>query len=286
MRSKPRSRELLAILPWLAAALVWVGLVAPMRADQDLRLRDQARIRRDRLKVEIRTREIESLRQRVGSTLGQACRASADPASLRQRIVASTSGLALSPFSLSVNGGPGAGATVEAVGSDAAIRDLLRRLGDPARGGFLRSVTIRDRAGRPSASATTGVLDGLPSGLVPVMPPCDPNPAPAPTPSPVSTVRNAGPTKPRTAPRDVAPPPVPLPAATPPPPVPPFTLVAFLSAEGRSRISIRMGDEVRVVAVGESVSGWRCVAIDRDEGAVFVLPSGARAVLLAGSSGR
>jgi hypothetical protein len=69
-------------------------------------------------------------------------------------------------------------------------------------------------------------------------------------------------------------------------PAPPFTLVAFLISKGKSRVSLRVRDEVRVVSAGESVDGWKCVSIDSDEGAVFTSPAGRRAVLKAGSSER
>ena len=69
-------------------------------------------------------------------------------------------------------------------------------------------------------------------------------------------------------------------------PVPPFTLVAFLISNGKNRVSIRVGDEVRVISVGDSVEGWKCVSIDRDEGAVFATPENARVVLKAGTSER
>jgi hypothetical protein len=60
--------------------------------------------------------------------------------------------------------------------------------------------------------------------------------------------------------------------------------VAFLISNGRSSVSVRIDDQVRVVSVGGQVDGWTCVSIDRDEGAVFVSPSGARLVLKAGPS--
>jgi hypothetical protein len=58
--------------------------------------------------------------------------------------------------------------------------------------------------------------------------------------------------------------------------------VAFLISKGKSRVSIRVRDEVRVVSVGDSVDGWKCASIDRDEGAVFTSPSGGRTVLKTG----
>ena len=66
------------------------------------------------------------------------------------------------------------------------------------------------------------------------------------------------------------------------PPPAPFALVAFLRSEGRSLVSLRVGEEIRVVAVGDAVDSWKCVSIDRDEGAVFTSPSGARLILKAG----
>jgi hypothetical protein len=67
-----------------------------------------------------------------------------------------------------------------------------------------------------------------------------------------------------------------------PEPPSPFTLVGFLRSEGKSRVSVRVGGEVRVISVGESVLGWTCVSIDRDEGAVFTSPEKPRLVLRAG----
>ena len=69
-------------------------------------------------------------------------------------------------------------------------------------------------------------------------------------------------------------------------PAPPFTLVAFLISNGKSRVSIRVRDEIRVISVGDSVEGWKCVSIDRDEGAVFTTPEHGRVVLKAGTSER
>lgn len=280
----------MALLPWLAAALLWVGLVSPMRADQDLRLRDQARIRRDRANVERKTREIQALRARIATSFDRACQGSSDPAALRQRIVGASSGLALSPFSLSVTGGVGAGATVEAEGPESAIFELLRRIGDPARGSFLRSASVRERGGQWSTAAQTGVIDVLPGGFGPPLPECGAPASVSPTPSPSASPSSPG----RARVRPVSRPPLPVPspdseptAAPPPaPPVPPFTLVAFLETGGRARVSIRLGDEVRVVSVGDQVSGWRCVSIDRDEGVGFVTASGDRAVLRAAASAR
>ncbi|MBX7186545.1 MAG: hypothetical protein K1Y01_15500 [Vicinamibacteria bacterium] len=278
-------REVRALLPWLGAALVWFGLVAPMRADQENRLSQQSRIRRERLKAERGLHESQALRERIADALAKVCRASPDPAALRQRTVAAAAGLPLAPFALTVTGGPDGGATVEATGVRSAVRELLRRLGDPARGGFLRSVTLREKGGSSSLSATTGLFASFPAGILPAPRPCSGAAEPAAV---------ADPEGPRAAPRSVVPaprarptlPPVPvptIPAAVEPAPAPPFALVAFLSAEGKSRVSIRVGDEIRVLSVGESVDGWKCVSIDRDEGAVFTSPRG-RVVLKPGSS--
>jgi hypothetical protein len=58
-------------------------------------------------------------------------------------------------------------------------------------------------------------------------------------------------------------------------------LVAFLVAEGKSRVSIRAGGQVRVLAVGDQIDGWTCISIDRDEGAVFMSQAKGRLVLKA-----
>ena len=60
---------------------------------------------------------------------------------------------------------------------------------------------------------------------------------------------------------------------------PPFFLVGFLTSGGKVRVSVRLGDEVRVISEGDQIAGWRCLSIDRDEGAVFASGTGARAVL-------
>lgn len=282
------SREALALLPWLAAAILWLGLVSPMRADQENRLTQQSRIRRDRVKAERGLRETEALRARIGSALVGVCRASSDPAALRQRAVAATAGLPLSPFALTVSGGPDGGATVDASGPRGVAMELLRRLGDPARAGFLRGVSIREKGGIWSISAATGVFDSFPEGILPIPRPCsgisDPPAETASEPQASKPARTPG--SPRKA----------TPAATPlepapsapfvsPAPAPPFTLVAFLISNGKSRVSIRVRDEVRVISAGESVDGWKCISVDRDEGAVFASPQG-RMVLKAGSSER
>ena len=282
------SREVLALLPWLAAAVVWFGAVSPMRASQENRLSQQSRIRRDRVKAERELRETEGLRARIGVALATVCRASSDPAALRQRTVAAAAGLSLSPFALTVTGGPDGGATVDASGPRAMALELLRRLGDPARGGFLRGATVRDKSGNWGVSAATGVFESFPGGIIPAprtctgtpeAPPAEASPetrAPRPAPGP-GLVRKATPSP--TAPA------LPMPALEQAP-APPFTLVAFLISNGKSRVSIRVRDEIRVISVGDSVEGWKCVSIDRDEGAVFTTPEHGRVVLKAGTSER
>jgi len=287
MTKRGPSREILAVVPWLAAAAVWFGLVSPMRADQEKRLSEQSTIRRERVKAERGLRETQALHARIGSALATVCRDSSDPAALRQRAIAATAGLPLSPFGLAVTGGPGGGAVVDASGTPASALELLRRLGDPGRGGFLRGVSIRSKGGIWSISATTGVFESFPQGPPPRpcpgvsdSPPAEPGPEPQaskppPGPRPVRPVK------------DAAPPAEPGPATPSAEPAPaPFTLVAFLISEGKSRVSIRVGAEVRVVSVGDSVDGWKCVAIDRDEGAVFTSAQSGRVVLKAGPSER
>lgn len=290
MMKRRTSREVQAIAPWLLAAIVWFGLVAPMRAEQETRLSQQSKIRRDRVKAERGVGETKALRARIGSALGTVCRASSDPASLRQRAVAATAGLSLSPFALSVTGGSEGGATVEATGAHRSVVELLKRLGDPGRGAFLRGVSIREKGENWAISASTGVFESLPGGSIPAPPACsggsDPPPAEAaPLPEVSKTPRRLAPPRPLTpsaAPLDPA-------GSTPaiePAPAPPFALVAFLVSEGKSRVSIRVGDEVRVISVGDAVDGWKCVSIDGDEGAVFTSPLHGRVVLKAGSSER
>ncbi|MEO8501770.1 MAG: hypothetical protein ABI565_12695, partial [Vicinamibacteria bacterium] len=271
------SREAAALLPWIGAALLWFGIVSPMRADQANLLSQQSRTRRDRVKAERSTRETAALRERLVRALSSACRTSSDPAVLRQRAVAATAGLALSPFTLSVTGGTDGGAAVEASGSRKAALDLARRLGDPSRGGFLRSVTVRDKGARWSLAATTGVIEVVPADVLPVLPQCssvsDPDSlvpvAIAPPPKPPFTT---GRPKFKATPAPASPAPV---LASEPAPGPPFTLVAFLSSKGKARVSVLVREEVRVVAVGETVEGWTCVSIDRDEGATFRSPTDA-----------
>ncbi len=276
-RGRGLSREAWALLPWVAAAIVWFGLVTPMRADQGTRLAEQSRARRDRLKSERAQHEVRELTVRMDAALATACRASTDPASLRQGAIAGTSDLDLSAFTLSVTGGSGGGAVVDASGAARVALQLLKRLGDPARGGFLRSVMIRDRGGRFSISAATGVLDSLPASrnsaaacstrAVPAESAPEPEqPVETPKPRPL-------PPRPRATPQVVEPP------VFTPAEAPPFALVGFLSTGGKSRVSVRLGDEVRVVSVGDQLAGWTCVSIDRDLGAVFSSNSGARITL-------
>ena len=140
MRRGALRLEGIAALPWLAAGVLWFGLIVPMRAEQETLLGEQSRIRRDRVETDRSARETRVLGARAAAALGSACRASTDPAMLRQRAVAATAGLDLSPFTLSVTGGPAGGTLIETTGPRSDVQELLRRLGDPARGGFLRSV--------------------------------------------------------------------------------------------------------------------------------------------------
>lgn len=290
MRRGALRLEGLAALPWLAAGVLWFGLIVPMRAEQETLLGEQSRIRRDRVESDRSARATRILGARAAAALGTACRASTDPAMLRQRAVAATAGLDLSPFTLSVTGGPAGGTLIETTGPRLDVQELLRRLGDPARGGFLRTVTIRQTGSRWSASVATGLVGAVPKGLLPPIPACGPSadlvpadPSPdtlaVPPPGPVEF----RPTRPS----------LPAPALLPPVFVPaqepqvPFTLVAFLQTDGKSRVSLRAGGEVRIVAVGDRILGWTCVSIDRDEGAVFTSPGGERLVLKAvGEAGR
>jgi hypothetical protein len=267
-----------ALLPWLGAGLLWFGFVAPLRGDQESRLSRQARVRRERLSAEQNLRESQSLRDRITRALGSACRTTSDPASLRQRAVAATAGLALSPFSLSVTGGPGGGASVEAAGTLGAVGQLLGRLGDPARGGFLRSVTLRRRGGSWTMSASTGALTDFPSALLAVPALCANAPDPVPAETGSTATRKAA--RPRVAaPAGPAPPPPPPPSEISPALPPPITLVAFVAAGGKTRASISVRGEVRVVAPGDQVDEWTCLSIDRDQGVVFTSASGLRLVL-------
>jgi hypothetical protein len=62
-------------------------------------------------------------------------------------------------------------------------------------------------------------------------------------------------------------------------PAPPLTLVAYLRSNHGSRVSVRIGEELRVISPGQTIDGWTCVSIDRDEGAVFTSPRYGRVVL-------
>ena len=166
------SREALALLPWIVAAMVWLGFVSPMRADEEDRLSRQSRIRRDRVKAERGLREAQTARTRVASVLGNACRTSGDPAALRQRAVAATAGLPLSPFSLTVTGGPEGEAIIDASGPRGAVVELLRRLGDPSRGGYLRGASLREKDGGFVLSVTTGAFDASPGAIIAAPPAC------------------------------------------------------------------------------------------------------------------
>ena len=288
MSSRPLGREAMAILPWLGAVILWLGAIAPMRADQATRLTEQSRLRRERLKVERIEREVRSLQVRVDAALGAACQASSDPTLIRERAVASAVGLSLSPLALSVTGSPTAGAVVEAEGSRSAVMQVLARLGDPVRGGFLRAASMRDKGSRWAVTAMTGVIEALPAGLETASSRCAPGmqavelttpTGPAVTSKPLSRPRTQ--TRPLVAPPEAS---IAPPLKEPEPaPAPPFSFVAFLTAEGKSRVSLRVDGQIRVVSVGDTVGGWRCVSVDRDEGAVFVSGSGARLVLKPGA---
>jgi hypothetical protein len=177
---------------------------------------------------------------------------------------------------------------VEAEGTERAVLELLERFGDPARGGFLRSATVRDKGARSTVSAATGVLDSLPAGLLPVPAKCSGAPEPGlnePPPAPTRPPATPGAGRTRRPTPPVKPPDLQI--GTPEPAeAAPFTLVAFLVSQGKTRVSLRVGDQVRVVAVGDQVEGWRCVSIDRDEGAVFTSALRGRLVLKAGPQDR
>jgi hypothetical protein len=281
MSLKTMSREGQAVLPWVSAFLVWFVFVQPLREAYGTRLSEQAAVRRQRLQVDRAAREADALRSRIGKALGGSCRASDDPAVLRQRIVSSTAGLRVSHFALSVNGGAGGGASVEAEGAQATVMELTARLGDPGRGGFLRSFLGRDLGSRFAVSITTGVLSAAPSGFL-SKEACEAlresPPGPSSTPSPAPSREGMPPTAIRTPPATPAPV---VHVEAPSAPTPPFTVVGFLVSEGKRRVSVRMLDEVRVLSVGEVFSGWRCQSIDPDEGAVFVSATGDRAILRA-----
>jgi hypothetical protein len=289
MMKRRMTREAMALLPWIVAALVWFGLVSPMRAEQETRLNEQSGLRRDRVKAERGLRETQAARTRIGSALAAVCRVPSDPAALRQRAVSASAGLPLSPFSLAVVGGPEGGATVDASGTRGATLEFLRRLGDPAHGGFLRGVSIRERGGNWAISATTGVFESIPAGVIPPAPAClgvSDQPFEAGSDRPVpEPLRRPGPSRPpvRSATPPATAPPMPEIAT---PEAPPFTLVGFLLSKGKSRVSIRLRDEVRVVSPGDTVDGWKCLSIDRDEGEVFTSPLRGQVVLKAGTSQR
>ena len=278
---------LAALLPWLGAALLWFAVIEPLRAERATRLSDQSQVRRSRVKAERTARTAGALIGRVNGALAAACQASTEPATLRQRTVAATASLNLAPVSLTVTGGADGGATIDAAGARRAARELLRRLGDPASGGFLRSVTIRERDDRWSVSAVTGLLGRFSAGLGPASAPCLAAPSSDPSlpetpPPPPSQERWSSP-KATPAPVSMSTETASLPAAPEPTP-PPFALVAFIESEGKRRVSVRVGGLIRVVSVGDLVDGWSCVSIDRDEGAVFTSPTQGRLVLK-GTSG-
>ena len=288
MTSRRAGPELQALLPWLAAGFLWFAVLPPLRSGEADRLSEQSAIRRDKVRAERALREALDIRTRMGAAFAGLCRASSDPAALRQRAVAATSGLPLSPLSLSVMGGGGGGASIEAAGARRAILILVERLGDPARGGFLRTVSLREKGALSLVSATTGVFDTLPPGLPApsAVPSCgdDPDlpPGPAAAEAPKAhrpaSIGSRAPSPglsgaPQTQPAIEV-----LPDASAPPP---FSLIAFVSSAGKTRVSLRAGDEVRFVGAGEQIAGWRCLRIDRDAGAEFVSPAGERVVLRA-----
>jgi len=171
---------------------------------------------------------------------------------------------------------------VEAEGSRSSTLELVRRLGDPARGGFLRSVSIRDLRSMWAVSVTTGVIHAANVGPAGPIPPCPAETESARVEVPSPPPAQSRPSRP--APAVVAPrsPEVePTPTADRPPveAPPPFSLVAFVMTQGTTRVSVRNGAEVRVLSVGDEVAGWRCLSIDRDEGAIFANATGRRVVL-------
>ena len=285
MNSRRMAPEIQALLPWVASGFLWLFVLPPLRSDEASRLSEQSALRRERAKADRAAHDVQNLKARLSAALSRACRASSEPAALRQRTVAATAGLALSPLSLSVTGGSGGGATVEATATRGALLVLVQRLGDPARGGFLRSVSIREKGVMASVSLVTGVLDFAPQGL-PTQPGFSlcgedqepPGPAPA---QPGSTPR-LGPRANRTPdpPSVTTPRGQPTPATSPEgSSAPPFTVLAFVSSESKTRVSIRSGGEIRIVMVGDQVDGWRCLSIDPDAGVGFVSLSGERVTL-------
>lgn len=291
MTGRRYGKEMAAVLPWVGVALIWFGWIAPLRASEAFKLAEQSQIRRDRLKASGQIREAQLMLARVKMALAASCRPSTEPAALRQRTIAATSGLRLSLFSLSVTGPPTPEASVEAEGNRAVILELARRLGDPGDGGFLRSVSIRDLGGRFGASAIRAPFETPSGGWIEPIPQCglpsqsdhraaDPEPQRSPMQERPGTVRPAT-VRPATAEPMAAPT---LALDPPREPPPPFALVGFLTTEGQPRVSVRSGNQVLVVSVGEQVLGWRCLSIDRDEGAVFEAARGQRVVLRASSS--
>ena len=266
--SSPRFR---ALVPWLMTALVW-GVLAPPGSSLEEKLALQTRARRERREADRMAAQVSGLSSRIDRALATACRPAPDAASLRQRAIGATRGLALSAFSLSVQGGgaPGGGASVEASGSRASVMRLVERLGDLSLGSFLRTVTLRETDSGLSASIGTGMFEAPPAraggrrdlracGTEPEVATDDPNPAP----SPLAAV---SPRRPRPEPPRVIPTPEP---AMSPAPMAPFTLVGFVGSGSRLRVSIKLADEIRIVGPGDMVEGWRCVSIDPSEGAVF-----------------
>jgi|CXWL01.1.fsa_nt_gi hypothetical protein len=277
---------LAALLPWFGAALMWFAVIGPLRAEKATRLSEQSQVRRAKVKAERTAREAQSLTTRINTAMPGACQASTEPASLRERTIAATTSLNLAPVSLTVTGGADGGASIDAAGSRRASRELLRRLGDPAFGGFLRSVTIRERGDQWSLSAATGLLGRFPAGIGPASAAC--GEVPFSEPPPLETL--TPPSQERWSPEVATPAAISLPSETEPllaaaeAPPPPFILVAFIESEGKRRVSVRVGGEIRVVSVGDTIDGWSCVSIDRDEGAAFTSLTRGRFVLK-GTSG-
>ena len=268
---KPEDRKLVrALIPWAGAAAVWL-LVAPSASEDAERLARQSHLRRDRATADRASGQVEALKSRAVSALSSACRASSDAAALRQRAVAAAAGLDLRSFSLAVSGGAGGGATVDTVGSRAAIDTLVARLGDPARGGFLRSASVRTRESSFAATVTTGVINDfkVSGGVVRPCAERDDSPKAGPSPSPAPTQ----PPRPRPVRATPTIDPTPSVNATvepvAPEPATPFTLVGFVGTARSARVSVKLGDEIRIVGLGDSVAGWRCVAIVPPEGATF-----------------
>ena len=285
MNSRRAAPEIQALLPWVASGFLWVLVLPPLRSDEAARLGEQSTLRRERVKADRAARDAQSLKARLSAALSHACRASSEPAALRQRTVAATAGLALSPLSLSVTGGSGGGATVEATATREAALALVQRLGDPARGGFLRSFSLREKGAVASVSVATGVLDFVPQGLPPEQgfPSCGEDKEPLnPTPAqPENALRPRSRANRTADPPSVTPPRIqPTPATSPEgSSAPPFTVLAFVSSENKTRVSIRSGGEIRIVSVGDQVDAWRCLSIDRDAGVAFVSASGERVTL-------